>query len=256
MRHIWTITLSFCICIAFHNAVSAGIIVFSDNFDGGQQFAAGIGGGWSGVTNIESVQGYSGYGTGGNVFGGLFLRNKSTGNPASASILTLTNLPVHTSIDLGLLFAAIDSWDVVSTGDKFNITIDGVPFFSENFTSNPDASQQGYIPPPGVQLMARPFPQLGFNEGFEGRLGFEDGGYNLGLDPSFSNIIHTASTLTIQFFASGADWTGGGDESWGIENVEVRLNGVPPVPEPTSIAAWGLLGVAGLIYRVRRRTTS
>jgi hypothetical protein len=44
------------------------------------------------------------------------------------------------------------------------------------------------------------------------------------LDPTFNNIPHMVSTLTIEWFASGAGWQGGTDESWAIDNVEVILN--------------------------------
>ena len=55
-----------------------------------------------------------------------------------------------------------------------------------------------------------------------------DSGYNMGLDPTFDRIPHTANTLTIEWFASGGGWNGGVQESWAIEDVEVILNiGLP-----------------------------
>jgi len=76
----------------------------------------------------------------------------------------------------------------------------------------------------------------------------------MGLDPLFTNIAHTADTLTVDFFASGPGWSGGGDESWAIENVSVSLNGT--VPEPASLMIWGDIAAAcalkGLNGAVRR----
>ena len=62
----------------------ASIVVFSDDFDGNQLFSSGVTGGLSGVTTTTSVQGYSGIGTGSNMFSGKFLRNAtgSLGVPA------------------------------------------------------------------------------------------------------------------------------------------------------------------------------
>ena len=58
---------------------------------------------------------------------------------------------------------------------------------------------------------------LGFNGGYA------DAAYDLGLDPQFTGIAHTDGTLTIGLFASGDGWTGGADESWAIENIEVLV---------------------------------
>ncbi len=228
----------------------ASILAFTDDFDGGQTFGAGISGGFSGIITTESVQGYAGIGHAGNQFGGNFLRNKTGGSPkgtsGEATVLTLFDLPTHTSIDLNFLFGAIDSWDIqVPWDDRFSVRIDGVTLFSQNFTNNPNASLQGYQPPANVLLLSRPFPQLGFNEGFEGQLGFDDSAYDLGLDTIFDDILHTQTTLTIEFISSGPDWQGGGDESFAIENVAVVLNGT--VPEPGSACIWSLIALCGLI---------
>jgi hypothetical protein len=59
-------------------------------------------------------------------------------------------------------------------------------------------------------------------------------------EPSLQNIPHTASSVTISFFASGAGWQGGNDESWGLDNLSVGIN----VPEPTMLGSLGLLAAA------------
>ena len=46
----------------------------------------------SGYTNTESVQGYSGYGPGGNQFSGKFLRNPTV-SPIQTTTLILNGLP-------------------------------------------------------------------------------------------------------------------------------------------------------------------
>src|SRR3989475_639253 len=46
----------------------------------------------------------------------------------------------------------------------------------------------------------------------------------MGLDPRFTAIPHTSSTLTIDWFAGDAGWQGGNDESWALDNVAVVLD--------------------------------
>ena len=115
----------------------------------------GISAQWSGITNLESVQGYAGLGTGSDVFSGNFLRNESGGyvSTPTPSVLTLTGLPAHTSVSLGFLLAVIDSWDGNSNEviahypvgpDYFNVrVVDGnnIWTFSQTFTNFTNVSQ-------------------------------------------------------------------------------------------------------------------
>jgi hypothetical protein len=172
---------------------------------------------WSGAGSIQSVQGYTADG-----FDGTFLRNTAGGNPAAMTTLTLNDLPVHTSIDLEFLLAIIDSWDGSPPGgccnpDEFNVLVDGVSIFKETFGFN----DPSYNPPPNVKISDAP---RGFSH-------WDDEAYNMANDPTFQNIPHTNSTLTIDFFASGAGWQAGNDESWAIENVRVTTNLSTPVCE-------------------------
>ena len=122
------VALSFAVStILFASTSSADISVFADDFDGGQTTSSGVTAAFSGITNIESVQGYAGIGPGSNQFSGNFLRNQtgglpSIGTPGSMTTLTLSDLPAHTSIDIDFLLATIDTWDGIdglsgATGD-------------------------------------------------------------------------------------------------------------------------------------------
>jgi hypothetical protein len=55
-----------------------------------------------------------------------------------------------------------------------------------------------------------------------------DSAYNMGLEPAFNAIPHTSSSLTIEWYASGAGWQGSTDESWAIDNMEVILHHTEP----------------------------
>jgi hypothetical protein len=107
---------------------------------------------FSGVTTTEPVQGYAGLGTGSDRFSGAFLRNTTggipTGTPGDATVLTLKNLPPHSSIDLEFLLAIIDSWDGGIPNDPFgsdtfNVTIDGASIFSQTYFNSRAGSPSG-----------------------------------------------------------------------------------------------------------------
>lgn len=67
-------------------------------------------------------------------------------------------------------------------------------------------------------------------------------------DPAYT-FAHSASTLTVNWLASGSGWQFLGDQGYAIDNLVVTL---APVPEPTSWALLGL-GVAGLAACATRR---
>jgi len=57
------------------------------------------------------------------------------------------------------------------------------------------------------------------------------------VEPAFANIGHTSGTLVISWFADGAGWQGGNDESWAIDNVQIELVTEPVTVAPTLWAA-------------------
>ena len=176
----------------------------------------------SGVTDLVDVQGYVKYGTGLNKFSGNFLQNSSV--PPLPTILTLNNLPAHRSIDLHFLLAIIDSWDGYGSDtccgpDKLTIKIDGQTILSDIFDNAWMNGSQSYNPPQDVVLVRA--AELGFRDIDSHD---QDSAYDTGKDPKFSNIPHTSSTLTVEWYASGQNWQGGGDESWAIDNLVVILN--------------------------------
>jgi Ca2+-binding RTX toxin-like protein len=209
---------------------SSSAVFFSTDFDSGVPIQ------FTGFTNTESVQGYAGVGTGTNLFAGSFLRNDSGGDPSNGgavpqtpTVLTLTNLPAHTSVDVNFLLAMIGSWNSASDNqgpDFFNVLVNGVSVFNENFRNfAPFPASQGYVSPPGTLLtpnLADLFTAASIP------VDNNDTAYNMSLEPAFNDIPHTSSTLTVEWFADGAGFEGQDNESWAIDNVEVVLNGLTP----------------------------
>lgn len=216
------------------NAQAAEITVFSTDFNG--TLAAGIN---PGSATLTGVQGYAGLGPAGNQFGGNFLRSMT----ANIVTLSLSDLPTHTAISLDFLFAAIDSLDGTGSfpsGDFFNVVVDGTAIFNESFANAMASQIQSYVPPAGVELARR------IDLGFTGPGGFyTDSAYNLGADPIFSNIAHTASTLTVQFFIQGTGIQDLNDESWAMDNLSVSVTAVP-VPAAAWLFGAGLIGLVGV----------
>ena len=208
--------------------VAAGLMIGAQTLTAGQvfftDFESGVPGEFSGAGAAEGTQGFSGIST----FQTLFLRN-STLSPILASTLTLTSLPSHTFLNIGFLLAIIDGWDGAAPGfdDRFNVNVDGTPVFSQNYT-NYDLGQ----PYGGVRLTTS-----GCSCGF-GATG--DNAYLLSL-----NVPHTASTATIDFFASGPNYAVD-DNSWAIDDVSVSAE----VPEPSSLL---LLASGAVALLLRRR---
>lgn len=168
-----------------------------------------------GTAVLTPSQGYEPLGPEGNKFGSTFLR----GPTGTVITVTLSDLPPHETLSLGLLFAAIDSLDGEGTfpaGDYFKITLDGVIIFRESF-ANAIVSQVQSYDPPAEAVLAR-HQDLGF----QGPGGYyTDSAYDFGLDPSLQNLAHTASTATLKFELEGEGVQSIDDESWAIDNVRV-----------------------------------
>lgn len=176
----------------------------------------------AGTALLTPSQGYAPLGPPGNTFGPTFLR-APTGNVIT---LTIPSLPPHTSLSLDFLFAAIDSLDGTGSfpaGDFFRIDLDGVTIFRESFANATPAQLQSYVPPVPAVVLAR-HVDLGFSG--PGSY-YTDSAYDMGLDPRFDDLPHTASSATLTFQLEGAGVQDLADESWAIDNVRVTIGTTP-----------------------------
>jgi len=238
MGTILTLAIALIIGISVPASAMAAtsVTLYSNDFDGSEVFYTGVTGGLSGVTGTESVQGYSAVAG----FSGNLLRNATTGNPASYTTLTLSNLPTHTSIDINFLFAFIDSWDSTNGSpapDWFNVKVDGISVLQIT-AANASGSNtyNGTVLDPLT------------HRGWWGNYG--ERAFDMGPESALS-MAHNASTLTIDFFASGAGWQGSSDESWAIENLQVTANPVP-LPGAVLFFAPGLAGLLAMRRKLRK----
>jgi len=171
------------------------------------------------ASQLFGVSGWAGLGPTGRKFGGSFLRHTAIRIPPTT--LTLRNLPPHKSIDVDFLLALIDSWDGT---ELFQVSVDGVQLFSHWFQlATGDGSSD--VAPPGGLLSSG--GELGFSAGpYHSR----DRAYDMGVEPVFHAIPHTADSVVITWrlgAISGAaanEWQGGNDESWAIDGITVRVN--------------------------------
>lgn len=259
---IVAITLSAVSCLAFQSANAALLDVYSNDFDGNELFGSGVTGGLTGITTTETINTLGMFPPPAGFSGDMLVNDSGDRRiTPTKTTLTLVNLPEHDSVDINFLLMFINSWDGVGgsfgTGpgpdglpqtlnDKLLVDVDGVNILDisndngDNFvdyagahlTVNGNIFEHMHVRPPNTAL------------------GFKDSAYDMGPE-SLLTIAHTASTLTLDIYAGGPGWQGGGDESWGMENVQIGVN-VVPIPPALWLLGSGLLGLVGM---ARRRKT-
>lgn len=167
---------------------------------------------------VQGTQGWAALGHPGNTYGASFLRFSAL--TLSDTRLVLRGLPAHTHVSLGFLLALIDSWDGT---ELYQVTVDGDLVFSHWFQLATGDTTDYHAAPGTILSMGT---NLGFSNGsYYGR----DRAYDLGNEPAFQDIPHTADSLVIVWKLSAVSggaaqqWQGGTDESWAIDNVRVSL---------------------------------
>jgi hypothetical protein len=240
------------VCGVAATALLAGpanaVTLYSNDFDAAETYHTGVTGGFSGVTTLSTALAGAWNADG---WSGAHINNRSQGNPAGFTTLTLNNLATHSTVTASFLIGLLDSWDSNDgagfSPDELEIWIDGAQVAT--MTTNTALG--------GTELLA------GGTKLYEDvQIDAASGYYSDVLVDMASagalTFAHTASSLTIGIRASGAGWQGLGDEGWGIDKVQLTYDGVraPPtggIPEP---ATWALMiggfGMAGATLRRRR----
>jgi Ca2+-binding RTX toxin-like protein len=196
------------------------VLLYRNDFDGHERLGEGVSGGLSGVLGTAGVQGFWVDG-----FAGNLLHNDQQGDPAAASLLTLSGLPAHRALDIDFRLAFIDSWDGSDPTnpwgpDLFNLTLDGSTLMQASaLWGSPDLLGHGGLPLGGSE-------DRGFNPSYP------DQAFDMTPDPQLAPA-HTAAGLVIALYASGAGWQGSGDESWGIDDLKVWATPVTPSTDGT-----------------------
>ena len=206
--------------------------VYSNNFDTPAVALPGVVATFSGGASIAADPVY--VPTYGNIW-------RDDGNSFATGItLTLSNLPAHVAVKISFVMAFLNSWDSrdgTQAPDNLDVWVDGAQ--TGSYTYN---NASGTIKDIGGGTLIAQYVQ------FETDSYYSDSVVNMATDPAYT-FAHSASTLTVNWLASGSGWQFLGDEGYGIDNLVVTLT---PVPEPTSWALFSL-GLAGLAACAARR---
>ena len=214
----------------------SGAIIFTTDFESGAPPEVLGAGGLVSVAGFPAPVG----------LGSLAWQNDLDGNPALATVISLTGLGPHTWLRVNFDFIAFDSWDGLDPTygpDYLNLSIgaSNLYFSVTNFPAN--IEDGGVSGPYNFGTLGRAFSD---GTSYGGNPDWADSVWRMGFD-----IPHTASTAVLSFYASGAGWQGFSDESFGLDNIVVETDAIP---EPTSLLLLGTgLGVIGLAAWRRRK---
>ena len=167
--------------------------------------------------------------------------------------LTLSNMPPHAEVTVSFDVFLLLTWDgnnLIFGPDLWSVIVDNGPTLLQTTFSNAFSSEvefrQAYPDAfpgsdhPGLTGAAE-IGTLGYSD-LSGYAGANDAVYRL----SFT-FPHVADSLRLTFSGTGLE--GLGDESWGLDTVQVRVASTPDVPEPSTLL---LLGSGAVVCWLKR----
>lgn len=236
-------------------ALAAGVIlaapahaavVYSNNFDAAPGVAAGV----TAADNFSGTEAATAGAWNADGWSGIYSVNRTTGNPAGLTSLTLSGLQANSAVTIdSAIFGFLESWDSTDGGccspDYVDIFINGVLVAS--LTAN---NALGTVELYGGATELYDGVQVNANGYYSDTLvDFSTAGFA-------NSFADGAGNWTFGIQASGAGWQGGSDEAWGIDDIQILgtvAQGV--VPEPS---AWALIilgfGAAGAAMRRKHRS--
>ena len=223
--------------LAAATTASAGTI-YSNDFDGNEVLGTGIT--TSGFTTTATEVAATGYAPD---WSGNYLVNRSKGNPATPSSITLNNLGLHSEVSFGFSLGLLESWDGPNKWgpDSLDFYVDGGWVGSILHSHSTNTTGTSY--PTGITFLAQ-------NAEINSNMGWSDTLIDMTGAGFLTGLAHSASSLTLSIVASGVNWQGGNDEAWGIDNFAVSYDGqqgvitdISAVPLPA--AAWLFLTALG-----------
>lgn len=212
-------------------------LLYSDDFDSAPVLAPGV------------SASYSGGGLGAaNPFGGWRGNYYSSDRNVllAPTVLSLTNLPSHSAIDIDFLLGFLESWDSTDGSpapDYLKVEIDGSPVLLGLTVNNASGTIVNF----GGGTATHSTVQANTNYFFSDTL------VDMSADPALS-FAHSASSLTLAITAYGNGWQGFSDEGWGFDNIAIRYTPADPTDTvPGPLPAVGLAAAFGFSRRLRHR---
>ncbi len=221
----------------FSPSASVAALLYSDDFDSPPTLAPGVSASYSG-RGLDAANPFGGW-------AGTYYSSDRSGGLAP-TVLSLSNLPAHSAIDVDLLLGFLESWDSSDgtvSPDYLKIEIDGTPVIVDLTVNNASGSVVNY----GGGTATHSYVQANNNSFFSDTL------VDMSGDPALS-FAHSASSLSLSITAYGNGWQGGSGEGWGFDNIAIRYTPADPndsVPGP--LPAVGLAAAFGYTRRLRRR---
>lgn len=225
-------------------------LVYQDNFDDPVVLAAGV----IAIGSGMSEEGASAGAWNAAGWAGAYGVNRTTGNPAGLTYITLSGLAANSAVTIGTgILGFLESWDSYDGGccspDYLDVFING-SLVATMTANNALGTIEDYD---------------GATELYDGVQANGNGYYSDTLvdisASTFANSFADASgTWTFGIQARGGGWQGSSDEAWGIDNFSVigtvARQGAVPEPATWALMILGFGAIGGALRGSRRRPTA